>query len=171
MKKSINNQQSAISNRFSGFSLIEILVATSLVAILMAGANQVLFSFLKSEQKARSTIEVKEVGDNALAVMANEIRNAEEITLPCGNSIVFIPKEDLETTVTFSCVEGEGGGIMWNGGNLTGPNLVVTNCSFSCASGKYGSVGISFTLEKTSDDPVRKANPVSFNTQVMLRNW
>jgi prepilin-type N-terminal cleavage/methylation domain-containing protein len=154
--------------KLNGFSLIEILVSMSLVAVVMAAANQVLFSFLKSEQKARSTMEVKQVGDNALAVMVNEIRNAEEITACPTGGITFDSKNG--STHTFQC---SGEQIIWNGSSLTGSDLTLVDgtCNIDCFIGKYGTISISFDLEKESIDPVRKASPVSFNTTVLLRNW
>jgi len=160
-----------INNKSSGFSLIEILVSMALVGIIVAAANQILFSFLKSEQKSRAILEVKQSGDNALSIMVNEIRNAEEITACPAGGITFDSK-DGSIDNTFQC---SGGQITWNGSSLTGPNLTVVDgtCSIlGCAlNKKYGSVIISFTLKKESTDPIRGANEVGFKDRVMLRNF
>jgi prepilin-type N-terminal cleavage/methylation domain-containing protein len=160
-----------------GFTLIEILVAVSLVALIITAAASLFFYSLRNEEKTRAILEVKQVGDNSLEMMANKIRRAKEITSaicdpsPLPSSSLVIVNND-ETTSTFSCSSGR---IKLNDDFLTSADLTVDcdSFQFTCFADEGGGpevVEIDFTLDKISADPLRSFS-LDFKTNVSLRTF
>jgi len=145
-----------VNKKRAGFSLIEILIGLAVIAVVMAGVNQVFFSYLKTEQKTRTVLEVKQNGDRALTAMATRIRNAEEVV--CSGGGISLYNEEDEQYDSFSCSD------------FVGNYLSVESCSFSC---NDDIVEIKMTLKKDSATRMNifLENEIDFETKVVLRNY
>lgn len=159
----------------AGFSLIEILVTVALVGIVTVTATGLFTYSLRSNQKTRSILEVKQVGDNAISIMANKIRQADlepnicEVSPTAADEITVV-NDDVATV--FVCSTG---GITSNGNNLIGTDLKIDNADcFICYADDLGGpavVEISFTLAKRSGTNPQSDVSLDFMTSVSLRNY
>lgn len=157
-----------------GFTLIEILVVISILAIIVAIGSMSFFGLLKGSRKSKTMTLVKQNGNYALGVMAKMVRNAREVTSICGgsdDSITILNPDGNETT--FDCGSET---ISSNSANIVSDQVRIDpgSCSFDCQSGGLvypDVVTISFTL-KQAGDPTRPEEQASidFETRVTLRN-
>ena len=181
----ISYHLSAISYH-SGFTLIEILVAVSIISLVFVSATQIFAFTLRSNQKARAIMDTKQTGDNALAIVSNAIRTASAITSDCAT----VPAASINLTatngnlITFTCLATNftmttinkdlttESSILIDG---SADNLVITepnNC-FTCyeTSGSTPPiVQISYTLQKAGANPASGIQ-LFFSTSVSLRNY
>jgi len=161
--------------RRRGFTLIEILIAVSIVGIVTVTATGLFTYSLRSNQKTRAILEVKQVGDSAISTMANKIRGAQEIISP---ACVSTPSEEIYIDiidadgngVTFSLEDLDLDRIKMGDRYLTSEDLEVTACAFKCFEGSPEVVEISFTLGKNIDDPLQGFE-LDFMTSVSLRSY
>jgi len=172
--------------RRSGFTLIEILVVFSILAIIFVAASNMFFSILRGTTKTKTMQLVKQNGDYALSLMMRMIRNARNISA-YGQTFLTITNPDGGTTV-FSCEDLDADGnneIASKSGSLLPPEslistdvrVVTTDCYvFTITEGESGikpdTVAIDFDLSAavTSDRPEEQAQ-VKFKTTVSLRNY
>lgn len=162
--------------RQSGFTLLEMLVVTGLIALLGVVFSSSFFSILKGTSKATVTTEVRQNGDYALSVMEQLIRNAKP-TPSCGGSFVTITGNDGGVT-TFACTTGVGGKLTSNSSSLTTTSVRVLSCSFNCLPASAISpagVSLSFTLSQNTPLGVsprpQEQSTQSFQTTVFQRNY
>ena len=157
-----------------GFTLIEILVAIGILAIIAVVGSNMFLTILKSTTKTKVLTEVKQEGDFALQVMERMIRNAQKITSDCseGMTSITIKNPDNEETI-FAC---EADKISSNSASLTSDQVVPVACRFDCLIGQEDvmpdQVTIGFSLEQagTGVRQEEKAT-VNFETTVTLRNY
>lgn len=172
-----------------GFTLLEIIIATSIVAILAVIISQTLSATTKSNSKVEIIKEVKQNGDFALSIMERMIRNARGVTSICADagsaaSSVTLNNGDGGTT-TLNC--------LWDGAisriasssaagvdYLTGTNVTLggTDCAnasliFTCTS--LGSVpntiSIAFQLAQSRVSPsLFEQASETFQSTVSIRN-
>lgn len=168
----INNQQSTISNH-SGFTLIEILVVMVLVAIVITTAGGLFTYSIRMDQKTRTILDVKQIGDNAMSIMVSKIRTAQEINSPpcdvfpsSADEINFRDNDGNDVVLSLDSDR-----IILDGDYLTGTDVFVESLEFSCFEGNQEVIEIDFTLVKgPGDDPQRDVS-LDFMTSVSLRNY
>lgn len=156
-----------------GFTLIEILVVVAIVGIVAVTATGLFTYSLRSNQKTRAILEVKQVGDSAMAVMANKIRGAGEIVSPVcpftKSPTVKITDADGDEVIFSlegSKIKQEIAGSV---SHLTSAGLTIGPLEFSCFEGIPEVVEISFTLKKGSaGDPIHHVS-LDFMTSISLR--
>ncbi len=172
-----------------GFTLLEIIIATSIVAIIGVIISQTLSSTTKSNSKVEILKEVKQNGDFALSIMERMIRNARQITSTCsdvgtsGQSLVLTNFDGGSTTL--SC--------QWDGSIsrvasvsaagtdfLTGTNVTLggTDCTsaslgFTCTSlaNAPNTINIVFGLTQSrGSSAIFDQASQSFQSSVSIRN-
>lgn len=160
-----------------GFTLIEILLSTSVLAVVMAAMVVTISSTFKNTRKAGATGNVSGEGTLALRSMELNIRYAKSIS--CTSTQLTVTKIN-NSVITYDIVSNRvashSGAIVYN---LTSAETVATPCSgalFTCDGGTNRTVGICFMLEsanKVAGDTSTQAglNGVQFKSQVTLRNW
>lgn len=168
----------------SGFTLIEVLVVTGLLATIGILAANIFFATLKGGTKAKVVKEVKQNGDFAISTMERMIRNAYQIpSSSCtgaSESFIAIVNPDYQTT-TFACVWDSVNGvakIASNGAALTSKKVTLgSSCpgslSFTCQKPDFvpETVQISFTLsQKGTPDRAEQKAEVSFQTTISPRS-
>lgn len=155
-----------------GFTLIEILVVISVLAIIMVIGSSSFFNLLKGSTKTRTANLVKQNGDYALAVMERMIRNAQDIdaaNCTLGMDEITIVNPDGKSTV-FSCIDNP---ISSNSAKLISDQVIVDDCLFDCQDGGYFDpdvVTIDFTLSTGDPTQPEEYTTVNFKTTVVLRN-
>lgn len=157
----------------TGFTLIEILVATAILGIVAVVGVNMFFSILRGSTKTRVLAEVKQNGNYALNVMERTIRNAKSLESHSEASIEILNPDD--ESITFSCDDNK---IKMNGENLISDKVEVLNCAgfFTVVEGEEGvrpaEVTIDFRLKQagTAARPEEQAS-VDFKTTVTLRNY
>lgn len=167
MKKNLESKK--------GFTLIEILVVTVILAVLGFMVTNIFFTTMRGTSKADVLREVKQNGNYALSIMERMIRNATSITT-CSSpmSTIQIMNPDGQTTTFFL----SGTQIASNSGSfLTNSKVQVINppgLIFSCTRtvGKPDVVTINFSLAQAGPiaGPEEQAS-LSFQTTVSLRTY
>ena len=167
-----------------GFTLIEVLVVISILAIVGGVFTMSIVSFTTSKNKSSSLSEVKQNGDYALSLMEQNIRNSAP-PVSCNSPIndqVTIRSENGSSQV-IACVEtglansritiGPATSIATNP-TLVSRSIRVTSCSFTCQTGTSFSsdgVAIAFSLSLNSaSTQVSERSQETFSTTVFLRN-
>lgn len=86
------------------FTLLELLVTSSITAILMLAISSLFITFLATAYKSRISQNLRESGSGAMRQMIDMIRSANEITSTCDkdtplDNIVLIGADGLESTI------------------------------------------------------------------------
>ncbi len=87
------------------FTLLELLVTTSVTALLMLGVSSLFIAFLGSAHKSKISQTLREEGQAAMQQMTRQLRSAKGIDLDCvssdpQNSLSFI--NEFGEQITFS---------------------------------------------------------------------
>lgn len=90
--------------RQKAFTLLELLVTSSITALLMLAISSLFVSFLATAYKSRISQNLRESGNNAMTQMIEMIRSASEISSVCDteeplNYINLINQDGLETII------------------------------------------------------------------------
>ncbi len=172
----------------NGFTLIELMVAVSIIGVVLLAVTQMLVQSLVGAAKAEAITRVKNNGDTALVAMSRAIRegqNIDMITLPnpnqyrCNagsgrdkfrfidhNGDVVVIREDGIT----SRLEIE---INGNARFITEQDVVVSNLNFTCPTpvdGRRDKVRITFTLAYNGGARASRNVTTTFYASVMMRN-
>lgn len=160
-----------------GFSLVEILVAVSVLGIFSVAVSQVFFTILRTQSRTEIIQDVKQSGDYAFSVMETAIRNAKVVSFPpCDDSDsasnIHITNPDDSETI-FSC--DASGKITVDDvvsaqlRDLTDSNVTVSDCSFilACPVSSSGVVSkyvyFTYTVAPVS---VPTNNPLLYTSEV-----
>lgn len=90
--------------RQKAFTLLELLVTTSVTALLMLAISSLFITFLATAYKSRISQNLRESGNNAMTQMIEMIRSANEISSICDgdvplNYIDIINQDGLSTII------------------------------------------------------------------------
>lgn len=166
--------------RKNGFTLLELLVATSLTVILLLGVSSVFMTFMLTEARTNLRRQVQSEGAEIISRMEFLIRNSKALTsCTTASSIQFTTVEQgggASNTITLSqsgtdvryqldTASGVGTPVV-----LNSPESKVNSLSFACTedatTGKRVVI-ISFNLVRTD---VGSSATESFKSYVQLRN-
>lgn len=172
-------------SKAGGFTLLEIIVSVSIVALMSAVISQVLLTTVRTNTKGGIINTVKQNGDFSLETMTRMIQSAQSVTSPActsggtsGTSLV-IQNSDGGTT-TLSCLLDSGvyriasGSAFLTNSSITAADSGGTcTLAFICSSdaGIADTVQISFSLaQKGTTAAQYESASISFQTTVSLRN-
>lgn len=170
------------SNPKKGFTLIEMLVVISMVAIIGSLVVTILVMTLRGSNKAELISTLKQNGNAAMAQMVRQIRYAKSLDTP-SSCITPVTTQSLTTTsltddqqTTFTCVTGANSTIASNGASLLDTTSgSVSTCSFVCSQQNIfdpPSITIQFTLTAKNANQLEETQAtVPFQTTVKLRNY
>lgn len=158
------------------YSLLELLIVVTLVAIIAITATSLLFTSLGGEGKASGLAVVKQNGDHAIGLIEREIRSARSAECPAPNdSLTLTDAEGEDTTfsvtsdrITATTVAGD---VF-----LTSDRIVAENFNCAITPGAVGTpdiVSASFRLrvgDPTVDRPSEIASQ-QFETRVTMRTY
>jgi prepilin-type N-terminal cleavage/methylation domain-containing protein len=88
------------------FTLIEILVTVSILAILSLLIVQSLFTSLRNNTKAEIMKDLKQNGDNAMQTIVRMIQNADSVACTSGN-VLSVTGSDANVTVIDTYTAGD----------------------------------------------------------------
>ncbi len=157
----------------AGFTLVELLITTSLTVLLMLTITTMFMTFLVGNSKTNIRKSVKEEGLHALNQMEFIIRNAryyDETFFPCAPNQSTIRIIGLDNGVTVYSTQA--GKIASNSARLTSDAVTLTSLAFDC-SGDVGNrqIKIRFTLDKDAPTLNTDSNiSESFEATVNMRN-
>lgn len=167
-----------------GFTLLEIVISVTIIAIIGVVVNQAFLTTSRSGLKTEIVKEVKENGDFALATMERMIRGAAANTISCANNAVTITSSDNGIT-TFGCafdgsitriasISASGTQYLTSraltlGGTECASSTLVISCTATPGIPTY--VSVQFTLSQKSPSPgVSDQASATFETTVNTRN-
>src|SRR3977135_2703768 len=136
-----------------GFSLVEVLVATGILALVSLTSAALLTGIVHTQQRATASSNVETEANYALYQMTQSMRNASAITAPAASTTsssltlaLSGVAADSPTVISLSGTtlmiqKGVGSAIA-----LTSPNVQVSNLIFTnvTASGTKGTIRVSF---------------------------
>jgi prepilin-type N-terminal cleavage/methylation domain-containing protein len=161
----------------NGFSLIEMLVSMSILAILMTVGFGFIFASISGAEKSEATKLVRENGNYALSVMEGILRTAKNVNCPLGvgDTSINVVAQDGNSTI-FSQVGNRiasGSAGMVNA-YLTSGKVVISSLGFICTtiSGKPVTVEINFSVyhQSTVNPRASEKFQMDFNDKVIIRN-
>ncbi|MDO8270249.1 MAG: hypothetical protein Q7T54_06300 [Candidatus Levybacteria bacterium] len=193
----IKNQKSKIRNQkhLGGYTLIELLTATSILVIVSGLIVGVLYSTLRGGNKTRVTNDVSQNGNYALSVISNTALLAEDVTEIDGSPVSdcttaqATPARSIEfqqsdgSLVKFSCdlaassIASESGAITTYLIDNNSVKVDQASCSFTCQQSNDSPyappiIGIAFTVTQRSNSVVfENAASSTFKTSVTMRNY
>lgn len=158
-----------------GFSLIEVLVAVSIFAILGVLVSESLLVTIRSARKSDTSTKVREALDFAVANIERHIHSAADVT-PCPNTDTtrIDVTDQSEVTYSFSCQSvGPTGYVASASARLTPTEISVTACSFVCEQGSAStppSITVNITAQDSSATGVENT-VITNSTKVYLRTY
>lgn len=171
----------------AGFTLLELLVSMSILAIVGILLTQVFVTVIRTNTKNEVTKEVKQNGYLAFSVMTRMLQNALDVTSDCVSTgstapMITITNPDGGAT-TFECRSDSGvlriSSTSGTPSYLTSPGVTLTGAdctaglAFTCTtlSTNKKSVNIVFSLAQKGTPPDRYDQASeAFQTTVTLRN-
>jgi len=171
----------------AGFTLLEVLVATSITVVMMIAATGLFLATLRTSTKNSQVSAIKTDGDYALSQIEFLLRNAVTIVpdpqAPLGavcsagmSSISFKLRDGGTTTLTSAnSLIASKSATAANPSYLTSPSTTLSNLLFDCsqAGTNYGTyVTASFTLSKDETNS-NTPNTITqdFRTSVSVRSY
>jgi len=160
-----------------GISLLEILVAVSVFAVLGILITRSVLLTLGGGKKSESLIRVRENVNYSIGVIERQLRNANSI-IDCTNADTsrISYTDQSGNSASFSCVDiatsGAVGYIASGSAKLTSDGVDFTDCSFICTlgDGSPSSVTIDVEAKDALANGVDNA-VVTTTSEIFLRNY
>ena len=171
-----------------GFSLIEMLVALSILSVVVLVLIQSFVTTTRGSVKTEISSDVKTSGDFALRMMENTIRSTTGIASCTGSSTKTLTFDNPDgTSTTYACSYDAGNAISRIAGTtagvlgyltpvsvtLGGNSCAASTLAFICTStpGLPDVVQINFSLSQRGVPPDKfQQAKISFQTTVNVRN-
>lgn len=166
----------------NGFTLIEMLVVITMVAVIGTLVVTILAMTLRGSRKADLVSNIKQNGNAAISQIVRQIRYAKSLDIPTScvpsatmQSLTVTSFTDDRQT-TFACVSGANATIASNSASLLNTNVVnVSSCSFVCRQQNIfdpPSITVQFVLNAKNANQLEETRAtVPFQTTVKLRNY
>jgi prepilin-type N-terminal cleavage/methylation domain-containing protein len=170
------NTKRKISLIQKGFSLMELLIAMSVFAVVGLVTVQSLASSFKNSRKSESVSNVRSSTDNVVSTMERLIRNSRRITSCTNTQISYIDENNMAGS--FTCNSSSGGYIASGSSNIritgTDVNIDCSGVTFSCtvpSAGVPQSVDISVVAQDSTYQRGIEGAYVTSKTKVLLRSY
>lgn len=161
-----------IKGNNKAFSLIEILLAISIFAVIGILATRSLFQTLRSARKSDSLVRVRENVNYALGIIERQIRTAEKVDCTSVTALNLPYTAGGGVNTFFNCTLGANGRIASGSAILTSTDVSITACTFTCTQvvNNPPSVNISVTAQDNTSTGAEKGS-VTSQTEILLRNY
>jgi len=171
-----------------GYTLIEIMIVTSIFAVLALLVSGVILQSVRNTQKSESLSNVRAELDNVVLVMERHLRNSDNMVGIGNTGDILSGIQYTDTTgveARFVCMDDVGLGIVkvasqstepnWNDTSfdLTSDKVNVLNCNFSVEVGTYDipdKVEVTIEAEAAGITGV-ESGEVKIETILNLRNY
>jgi prepilin-type N-terminal cleavage/methylation domain-containing protein len=131
-----------------GYTLIEALVAVTLMGIVIVTATAMFFTTVKNKYQIESYAVIKQSGGYALNVMTKEIKNARSAAA-AANTLTLTDIND--NTIIFNCLTDNYILMQTDSPRyLVANGLLDGSCTFAVTTAEPPSVRVEFTLAKES---------------------
>jgi len=166
------------------FTLLELLITTSVTALLMLAISSLFITFLATAYKSRISQNLRESGNNAITQMVEMIRSAGEVTSPCLSEepldyISISDSDGLDTTIReednrIASISASTNNKFYLTESNTNPNY-ISNLIFTCYPTPEGKkyIKIDFTLQvgdnKEASNSARSTT-LDFSSGLVTRN-
>ena len=161
-----------------GFSLIEIMVVTTIFALLGVLVSQSLALSIRGSKKSEASSKIRSSLSGATGIIERQLRNANSIT-ECNtdenpNKVIYT--DEVGEAASFAC---SGNTIASASASLAATNLIdtasvsVTTCTIACSLDTEG-VTDSVVVSLTGKDPNitgAESAEVSIQSRILLRNY
>lgn len=101
-----------------GFTLVELLIVVSLIAITTGISGDVILTLVRSYNKTRITNELEQVGTFSMAKIEKELQKGTSVSAPglnsCGPTLTFTNEDALGATQTISYNIPQAGATIYN---------------------------------------------------------
>ncbi len=152
-----------------GFTLVEMLVVTAVFAGLAVLVSSMVLYSTRGSKKSESAVKVRAELENAIARIERDLREAKTDTVAVGSTnISFKDQNDQNVNVSCTTVSGSEKKLVMRGQDLTGSNIIITDCNFSSISGNYVTISLS---GKTKGVSGVESDNVAVSAQIVLRNY
>lgn len=99
----MSKKTSLIASTQAAFTLLELMIAATITAILMLAVSSLLITFLATAHKSRISQSLRESGGNAMRQMIEMIRNSHDVNSVCDSdtplsSLVIVGVDGQTTT-------------------------------------------------------------------------
>lgn len=135
-----------------GFSLVEVIIGTIIIAIMSLLFASILFNLLKGSIKADANREVKQTGDYALSIMETKIRNAQKL----DNTVVTCD-QDGEDNSTIKVENFDGSSYQYE-----------TDFMADRIRETYSPLALPSQVSYLTSDKVKVSTPLTFNCKLNL---
>ena len=154
-----------------GFTLVEVLIAVAVFAVLGTMTTVIMVGVLQGAKKAAAVALVKNEGGRVINIMTQMLKFSTSVTACGGNSVTFQPRADASNPAVFACVNDGGGKyyIASNSASLTSDRVEMTSCIISCDA-PVKQVNVNFTVQMKGTAFVSEKATTQFQTQIGLRN-
>lgn len=157
----------------NGFTLIELMVAVSIIGVVLLAVTQMLVQSLVGAAKAEAITRVKSNGDTALVAIERTIRKGVNINSCYNNQITFEVSDSSQP----ARIEINGTEIRIRESNvwrsITGSEVNANSFSITCVDepiGRRDKVRIEFNLSYNGGARASRNVSTNFYTSVMMRN-
>lgn len=158
-----------------GMSLLEILVAITIFAILGVVMSRAILLTLRGVRKSESTLRAKENTNYAMAVVERALRNADAVTCPNPSPTLLDYTDEKGEETSFSCVGmgTEDSYIASGSARLTNTDITISSCVINCSQDSTNSnPTVSFDVaasDKTASGI--EGSTFSSSMQILLRSY
>lgn len=158
-----------------GFTLIEMVVVVSVLAVILVTITSMLINSFRARNRADLTDTLEQNGSYILSEITKNFLGSDMAGVTCGgNSLTLINKKDGDQTVIL-CTDGAN--IASNSANtvVLTKGVTASNCSqfVSCEGtpGSVSAINVSFTLSSGAvGSGMENTDSRSFQTKVAARN-
>lgn len=159
----------------SGFTLIELMVVTTIVVLLLLSVSSMFMTFMLSNARTNITRQIKAEGSEMISQMEFVLRNARSTSLSCsaagsGNTIGSGGVNITDADGNIVVLAYNANRITLGGKPLNSNFVVSTAPTLTCyqdTNNLKTSVGIRFTLSRTEDSSTLQED---FTALTQLRN-
>jgi len=158
----------------SGFSLVEIMVVTTIFALLGVLVSQSLALSIRGSKKSEISSKIRSSLSIATGIMERQIRNANSITTCADNKVSYVDGSGVnaEFECTADNIASASAGLSTN--LIDSASVLITpSCTITCSLDTEG-VPDGVTLNITGRDPNvtgAESAEVSIQSRILLRNY
>lgn len=154
-----------------GFSLFEILVVTTVFAIVIIVINQAFFTTLRGTTKSAISTKVKQSADYAIAVIERNLYSARNLSFDIETQTVSY-LTPTGSTDSFSCIElaPHNYNLMLNSESLTPSDVQIITCSITFNTDNSVSVNLEVSQVVAANQRPEEMVVIPVQTRVVVRN-
>jgi len=160
----------------TGFSLIEIMVAMGIFAVIMAIATNIIATSVRNSAKSEGLNQVRQDVDNMISIVERNLKNSRSIYL-CnpdygGGYVVYL--DEANDPRSFICEYNSPNGYLltWDSTLLNSDSTVLQACQITCEPpdpNDTKTVTLELTAQSRNESGSSQAN-YSIRHDILLRN-